>query len=172
MVVCKVKPHKEDPNRTRITVAGSKICYPGDVGTPTISLNLVKLIINSVMSRHNARFVSFDLKTSISKPQWTDPNMGTLSSRISLSNSLRNMTSEKQPKMDGSISKFSTGVMAYHNLADWKTTSCTPVSRRQAIMKPPQHLASGAISGVLFNSFYSWETLTSNMSARNTPYIS
>ena len=62
MVVCKVKPHKEDPNRTRITVAGSQISYPGDVGTPTGSLDLVKFMINSVLSRRNARFVSFDLK--------------------------------------------------------------------------------------------------------------
>ena len=62
MVVCEVKPHKEDPNRTSITIAGSQIRYPGDVGTPTGSLDLVKLIINSVLSRHNARFVSFDLK--------------------------------------------------------------------------------------------------------------
>ena len=62
MVLCEVKPHKEDPNRTRITVAGSQICYPGDVGTPTGSLDLVKLIINSVLSCRNARFVSFYLK--------------------------------------------------------------------------------------------------------------
>ena len=62
MVVCEVKPHKEDPNRTRITVAGSQICYPGDVGTPTRSIDLIKLIINSVLSCCNARFVSFDLK--------------------------------------------------------------------------------------------------------------
>ena len=48
MVVCEVKPHKEDPNRTRITVAGSQIFYPRDVGTPTGSLDLDKLIINSV----------------------------------------------------------------------------------------------------------------------------
>ena len=60
MVVCKVKPHKEDPNRTRITVAGSQICYPGYVGTPTGSLDLVKFIINSVLSRRNARFFYFD----------------------------------------------------------------------------------------------------------------
>ena len=60
MVVCEVKPHKEYPNQTRITVAGSQIFYPGDVGTPTGSLNLVKLIINSVLSRHNARFLCFD----------------------------------------------------------------------------------------------------------------
>ena len=62
MVVCEVKPHKEDPNLTCITVAGSQISFPGDVGTPTGSLDLVKLIINSVLSRRNARFVSFDLK--------------------------------------------------------------------------------------------------------------
>ena len=48
MVVYKVKPQKEDLNFTGITVAGSQICYPGDVGTPTGSIYLVKLIINSV----------------------------------------------------------------------------------------------------------------------------
>ena len=62
MVVCKVKPHKEDPNRTRITVTGSQICYPGNVGTPTGSLDLVDLIVNSFLSRRNARFVCFNLK--------------------------------------------------------------------------------------------------------------
>ena len=46
----------------RITVTCTQICYPGDVGTPTSSLDLVKLIINSVLLRRNARFVSFDLK--------------------------------------------------------------------------------------------------------------
>ena len=60
MVVCEVKPHKKDPNQTRITVDGSQICYPGDVGTPTGSLDLVKLIINSVLSCCNAHFVCFD----------------------------------------------------------------------------------------------------------------
>ena len=63
MVVCKVKSHKEDPNRTRITVAGSQIFYPGDIGTATGSLDLFKLIINSVLSRRNARFVPIGLKT-------------------------------------------------------------------------------------------------------------
>ena len=68
MVVCEVKTHKEDPNRTCIIVTGSQICYPGDVGTPTGSLDLVKIISNSVLSRRNARFLSFDLNFSISKP--------------------------------------------------------------------------------------------------------
>jgi hypothetical protein len=29
-VVCEVRPQKEDPNRTRITIGGNRICYPGD----------------------------------------------------------------------------------------------------------------------------------------------
>ena len=62
MVFCEVKPHKEAPNRTRITVAGSQTCYPGDVGIPTGSLDLFKIIINSVLLRRNARFFSIDLK--------------------------------------------------------------------------------------------------------------
>ena len=61
-VVCEYKPHKKDPNRTCITFGGNNICYPGDVGMPTGSLELAKLVINSVLSCHNAHFASF--KTS------------------------------------------------------------------------------------------------------------
>ena len=50
-VVCTVRPPKEDPNRTRITINGNCICYPGDVGTPTASLDIFKLVVNSVLSR-------------------------------------------------------------------------------------------------------------------------
>ena len=61
-VVCEVRPKKEDPNRTRITIGGNMIIYPGEVATPTALLNLVKLIINSVLSRHDAKFACFDVK--------------------------------------------------------------------------------------------------------------
>jgi hypothetical protein len=37
-VVCKVRPEKSDPARTRITIGGNRICYPGDVGTKTAPL--------------------------------------------------------------------------------------------------------------------------------------
>ena len=57
MVVYEVRPQKEDPNCTRITVDVSCIYYPGNIGTPTGSLDLVKLVINSVLYRHNSRFV-------------------------------------------------------------------------------------------------------------------
>ena len=37
-VVCEVIPGKKDPNRTRITICGTNVCYPEDVGTNTASL--------------------------------------------------------------------------------------------------------------------------------------
>ncbi len=50
MVVCEVRPDKDDPDRTRITICGNCICFPGDVSTNTASLELVKLLLNSVLS--------------------------------------------------------------------------------------------------------------------------
>ena len=61
-VVCKVRPEKgEDPARTCITIGGNNIAYPGDVGTPTGSIELVKLLVNSVLSQRNARLATMDL---------------------------------------------------------------------------------------------------------------
>ncbi len=51
MVVCKVRPEKDDPDCTRITIGGNRICYPANVGTNTALLELVKLLLNSVLSR-------------------------------------------------------------------------------------------------------------------------
>ena len=62
MFVCEVKPHKEDTNGTRITVAGSQICYPGNVCTPTGCLDLFNLTINSVLYFRNTRFFCFDFR--------------------------------------------------------------------------------------------------------------
>jgi hypothetical protein len=61
-VVCEVRPQKEDPNRTCITIGGNRICYPGDCRTKTGSLKLTKTMFNSVLSRRNARFACFDIK--------------------------------------------------------------------------------------------------------------
>ena len=61
--MCEVRPGEDNPNRTRITVNGGDIYYAVDVATPTGSLELVKLIINSVISHPGAKFACFDVKT-------------------------------------------------------------------------------------------------------------
>ena len=74
-MVCEYRPDKDDPNMTRITIAGGQILVPFDVSTPTGSIELVKLMINSVLSRQNARFYAFDIKnfyldTPMEKPEY------------------------------------------------------------------------------------------------------
>ena len=54
--MCEVRPGKDDPNQTRITLKGGNIYYDGYVATPTGSLELVQLMINSVLSRPGAKF--------------------------------------------------------------------------------------------------------------------
>ena len=60
-VVCEYRTNKDDPDRTRIRLEEGHICMPYDVFTPTGSLELVKLMINSVLSRKNARFAALDV---------------------------------------------------------------------------------------------------------------
>jgi hypothetical protein len=62
MVVCEVHPDKDNPNCTQITIGGNRICYPGNVGTNTALLELLKLLLNSVLSQKGASFSSIDLK--------------------------------------------------------------------------------------------------------------
>jgi hypothetical protein len=63
LVVCEVHPEKNDPNHTQITIGGSQICYPGDVGTNTASLELVKILLSSILSQKGTWFSTTDLKT-------------------------------------------------------------------------------------------------------------
>ena len=74
-VVCEVRPGKKDPNQKRFTICGTNVCYPGDVGTNTVSLELFKLMINSILSRARAKYVCFDienffLSTPLGRPEY------------------------------------------------------------------------------------------------------
>ena len=62
-VVFEVRPGGKYQNRTRVTICGTNVCYPGDVGTNTASLELFKLMIKSVFSRKGAKYVCFDIET-------------------------------------------------------------------------------------------------------------
>ena len=79
-----VRPKTSGPNRTRITIGGNRICYPGDVGTKTASLDLVKFVVNSVLSRKYAKYVTFDiskfyLQTPLDRPEYVRINISDIS---------------------------------------------------------------------------------------------
>jgi len=61
-IVCVYRDGKKDKYRTRITTGGNLVNYPGDCGTPTADLLTVKLLLNSVISTPNAKFMTLDLK--------------------------------------------------------------------------------------------------------------
>ena len=69
-------PHKEEKHRTRITVGGDSINYPGNVTTRGADMTTIKLLFNSVVSTPNARFITADIKnfyqnTEMERPKYT-----------------------------------------------------------------------------------------------------
>jgi hypothetical protein len=56
-IVVNIKPNKLEKERTRLTVGGNLIDFPGDVSAKT-----AKLLFNSVISTPSARFMSIDIK--------------------------------------------------------------------------------------------------------------
>ena len=60
-IVCNERPEKDDPNRVRVTAAGNRINYPGDCGTLTANLLMVKLLLVSVVSTPGAKFFTMDI---------------------------------------------------------------------------------------------------------------
>jgi hypothetical protein len=55
--VVDIKDHKEEKERTRLTVGGDQIEYPGDKSTRTAGLTTAKILINSVISTLGAKFL-------------------------------------------------------------------------------------------------------------------
>jgi hypothetical protein len=69
-VVCEISEGKVDKNCTRITVGGNLIFYPGDTGTNTALLELIKLMLNSVILCKGEHFSTIDIKNSTLTHQW------------------------------------------------------------------------------------------------------
>jgi hypothetical protein len=58
LFVVDIKDRKEEKERTRLTVGGDQIEYPGD----TSGLTTAKILINSVISTSGAKFLVIDIK--------------------------------------------------------------------------------------------------------------
>ena len=63
LITTLIRPEKIDkPNRTRLVAGADRVHYPGDAGTPTADLLTVKLLLNSIISTPNAKFMTMDIK--------------------------------------------------------------------------------------------------------------
>ncbi len=61
-IVATIRPQKSEPHRTRLTVGGDRLDYPGAVSTPTAKLTTAKCLLNSTISTADARFMVADIK--------------------------------------------------------------------------------------------------------------
>jgi hypothetical protein len=55
-------PQKAEQERIRLTVGGNLINYPGDVSAKTAGLSAVKMLLNSVVSTPNTKFMCMEVK--------------------------------------------------------------------------------------------------------------
>jgi hypothetical protein len=62
--VVDIKDHKEEKERTRLTVGGDQIEYPGDKSTRTAGLNTAKIIINIYPVPLRTKFITINLSGS------------------------------------------------------------------------------------------------------------
>jgi hypothetical protein len=61
-IVASIRPQKKETHRTRLTVGGNCLDYPGATSTPTAKLTTAKCVLNSTISTSNARFMVVDIK--------------------------------------------------------------------------------------------------------------
>ncbi len=61
-IVCVYCDGKKDKYRTRITIGRNLVNFPKDCGTPTANLLTVKLLLNSIISTPNTKFMTLNLR--------------------------------------------------------------------------------------------------------------
>ena len=67
-LVSYLRPTKEEEYPVRVTVGGDRLEYLGLTATDTASLTTIKLLLNSVISTLNSRFMEMDIKYEIGTP--------------------------------------------------------------------------------------------------------
>ena len=60
--VCSFRPQKLEPYRTRITVGGNLIDYPGNLSMKVADMTTFKILVNSTLSTPGAKWLGLDVK--------------------------------------------------------------------------------------------------------------
>jgi hypothetical protein len=63
LITCLIRPEKLDKlNMTRLVAGVDRVHYPGNAGTPTANLLTIKILINSIISTADTKFMTMDIK--------------------------------------------------------------------------------------------------------------
>ena len=118
--VCEIHPQKTEKERTRLTVGGNLIDYPDTVTTRTFDLVTFKMHINSILSRPNRKYCSFDIKNFYLNTPMERSEYMKIPIAQSQMKSSRNTTYEtKSTPMGRCTLKYKRECMGYLKLACW-----------------------------------------------------
>ena len=65
---------KTEQHRTRLTIGGNLIDYPGDTSAPTADITTFKCLVNSILSTPNAECCCADVKNFYLNTPMDNPN--------------------------------------------------------------------------------------------------
>jgi len=99
-ICCNVRLQKEEIYRTRLTVGGNLIDFPGNMSTPTADLLTAKLLINSTISTPGAVFLGIDLanfylNTPMADPEYMRLRLDIIPEEINVKYNLRDLVDEE-----------------------------------------------------------------------------
>jgi hypothetical protein len=129
--VVDIKDHKEEKERTRLTVGEDQIEYPGDKSTRTAGLTTAKILINSVISTMGTKFLAIDIKkkylnTPLRRFEYMVINLSSLPQEIINKYDLLNLTQDGKVYIEiqrGVYGLPQAGILAnellQHNLAKY-----------------------------------------------------
>ena len=143
------RPEKDDPYHIRLTVGGNRINFPGDCGTPTADMITVKILLNSIISTVNAKFMTVDTKdfylnTPMNIQNKCDSNCPTYPPT-----SLNSTISVTLHMMDMSLCTFKKVCMDSHKPASLRSNTSNNASKPTVTTKAKSTPVSGHMIGNL-----------------------
>jgi hypothetical protein len=156
-------PEKADPNRTCLTVGGICITYPGDCGTPTVDMVMVKIHLNSIISTKGTCYCTIDLKDFFLNTLMARPEYMRLKEFAQIYK-LHDLT-----KANGFISfKIQKGMYGLPQAGILMKELLQNTQTSMVIAKAPSHQAYGDKFFARYPLHSALTTLASNASAVNT----
>jgi hypothetical protein len=94
-----IKPNNEEKHRTRLTARGDRNHYPDNVGTPTVNMILVKVLLNSIISTEKVWCIILDVKnfylnTPMTRFEYMQLKLNDIPEEISIKYKLREIATE------------------------------------------------------------------------------
>jgi hypothetical protein len=144
-IVVGIRPEKKETHRTRLTVGGNLINYPGNVSTPTADLTTTKVLLNSTVSTPGARLMTTDIKnfylnTPLDHFKYKRLSMALLPNEIIRQYNLNDIAQDGYVYLE----LRAKACTAYHKPASSLARDSRNISPPLAITQPTKRPASGA----------------------------